>query len=182
MEVTWTWDQLGPTERQIAEFLLEGKSNKEICGEMFLSRARVQEYVRRIVTKTGARSTRRAITLLAEERESLSLVRVLDQVRDGVGILQDGVCRHANRALAELSGYSVEELTGMPFADLMAPEYRQMQQERYEQRMAGARFPVSYRTNILRKGGEVKEVSVSSAGIIRWRGRPAIVGVLHVEE
>jgi len=106
MDIGWRWSRLSASEKKVAELLLEGKSNKDICGEMFLSRARVQECIKRIVMKTAAESTRSAIALLAEERETLLLLRVLEQATDGVAVVQDGVCRFANRAVAEICGYT----------------------------------------------------------------------------
>ena len=75
MESDWKWDKLDPLERKVAELLLQGKSNAAICAEVFHSRARVQECIKRILIKTGADSTRAAIVLLVEERENLALIR-----------------------------------------------------------------------------------------------------------
>ncbi len=104
METGWKWDRLDPLERRVAELLLQGKSNAAICAEVFHSRARVQECIKRILIKTGADSTRGAIVLLAEERETLALLRVLEQANNGVAILQDRVCKFANKALARAAG------------------------------------------------------------------------------
>ena len=90
----------------------------------------MQEYVKRIVAKTGAGNSRSAITLLAEERELSLLIQALDQAEDGVGIIQDGVCKYANRTLASSIGYSVEEMVGIPFLALAAPDYRDIQAQR----------------------------------------------------
>ena len=57
MESDWKWDRLDPLERQVAELLLEGKSNATICAEVFLSRARVQDHIKRILIKTGTDTT-----------------------------------------------------------------------------------------------------------------------------
>ena len=164
-----------PLERQVAELLLEGKSNAAICAEVFLSRARVQECIKRILIKTKADSTRGAIVLLAEERENLSLLHVLSQATDGVGILQDRVFKFANKAFAETCGYDPDEMVGMPFVELVAPRIRDRAAGHYELRMKGEPFPRSYTTTVLRKGGQEKELMVANAGLIRFRGRPAIM-------
>jgi PAS domain S-box-containing protein len=177
MEPGWKWDLLDPPERRVAELLLQGKSNAAICAEVFHSRARVQECIKRILIKTGADSTRSAIVLLVEERETLSLLRVLDQARDGVGILQDRVLKFANRALAKMYGYDPEEMVGVPFVELLAPGCRDTQAKRYELRMQGEPLPRSYVTRILCKGGQEQDVRVASGGLVRYRGRPAILAV-----
>jgi len=175
MEPDWKWDRLDPVERQVAELLLEGKSNADICAGVFHSRARVQECVKRILIKTGAGSTRAAIVLLAEERETLALLRILKQANDCVMILQDRVCRFANDALAKLLGYTVEELADWPMMELIAPEARDMQMGQYELRMRGEPLPRSYTTRAICKTGEIKELTVASAGLVRYKGRPAIM-------
>jgi PAS domain S-box-containing protein len=175
METDWKWDRLDPLERQVAELLLQGKSNAAICAEVFHSRARVQECIKRILIKTGADSTRSAIVLLVEERETLSLLRVLEQARDGVAILQDRVCKFANKALAKLLGYTAEELEGSPIAELLAPEVRDVQANQYELRMRGEPLPRSYTTRAICKTGEIKELTVASAGLVRYKGGPAIL-------
>ncbi len=177
MESGWKWDRLDPFERRVAELLLEGKSNAAICTEVFHSRARVQDCIKKIVIKTETDSTRGAIVLLAEERESLSLLHVLEQATDGVVILQDRVLKFANKAFAKMCGYDVDEIEGMPIMELMAPEIKDRAVNHYEQRMKGEPFPASYATRVLCKGGQEKELMVANAGVIRYRGRPAIMTV-----
>ena len=182
MESEWSWDRLDPLERRVAELLLQGNSNVAICAEVFHSRARVQECIKRILIKTGADSTRGAIVLLVEERETLSLLRVLEQARDGVGILQDRVCKFANRALAEICGYDPKEMVGMPFVELLGPGSRDTQAKRYELRLQGESFPRSYVATILCKGGQERDLMVTSGGLIRYRGRPALLAVAFLPE
>ena len=175
MNTEWIWHRLDPREQRVAELLLQGKSNKAICAEVFLSRPSVQECLKRIVIKAGADSTRKAILLLAEERETLALLRVVDQANDCVAILQDRVCKFANKALAKLLGYTAEELVGWPIAELLAPEVRDVQANQYELRMRGEPLPRSYTTRAICKTGELKELTVASAGLVRYKGRPAIL-------
>jgi len=182
METGWKWDLLDPLERQVAELLLQGKSNAAICAEVFHSRARVQECIKRILIKTGVDSTRGAIVLLVEERETMALLRVLEQARDGVGIVQDRVCKFANRALGEMCGYDPGEMVGMPFVELIAPRSRDTQAKLYELRMQGVPFPRSYVTTILCKGGQERDLMVTSGGLIRYRGRPALLAVAVLPE
>jgi PAS domain S-box-containing protein len=175
MEIGWRWDRLSPTEKRVAELLLEGKSNRDICCEMSLSRGRVQECIKKIVTKTRSESTRKAITLLAECRETLALLRMLEQVTEGVAIMQDGVFKFVNTALAEMSGHAPGEMVGKPALEFIAPEDRERHARLYELRLKGGHLPRSHRSLILCKGGEKKEVEVASVGIVLYDGRPAIM-------
>jgi PAS domain S-box-containing protein len=176
MESEWRWDKLDPTERQIAELLLQGKSNATICQEVFLSRARVQECIKRILIKTGADSTRAAIVLLVEERETQTLLGVLDQASDGVVIIQDRLRKFANTALGSILGYDAEDkMAGMPFVEFVAPRSRGKLIKNYDLRMQAEPFPGSYRATFLCKGGQEKEVMITSGGLIQFRGRPALL-------
>jgi PAS domain S-box-containing protein len=178
MESEWIWDKLDPTEQHIAELLVQGKSNAAICAEVFLSRARVQECIKRIIIKAGARSTRGAIVSLVEERETQTLCRVLDQASDGVAIAQDRVVKFANRAFHEMHGYAPGEMAGMPMIEIIAPRSWDLVAKEHSLRLKGVAFPQSYDIRILCKNGEEKDASVARAGLIRYTGRPAVLAVV----
>jgi PAS domain S-box-containing protein len=174
----WKWDTLDPRERRIAELLVQGKSNRAISAEVFLSRARVQDCIKRILIKTGADSTRGAIALLVEERETLSLLRVLEQATDGVVIIQDRLVKFANTALERIHGYEDNGMVGMPLVELAAPGSRSTTTKHYELRMRGEPAPASYAIRILCRDGQEKDAMVASAGQISYCGRPAILGIV----
>jgi len=178
MQSEWKWDRLDPTERQIAELLVQGKSNAAICAEVLLSRARVQDCIKRILIKTGTDSTRGAIALLAGEMETQALLRVLEQAKDGVIVIQDRLVKFGNGMLREKLGYDLEEIVGAPFAELVAPASRGTMTKNYELRMQGKAFSTSYAARFLCKGGQEKDATVASAGQISYCGRPAILGIV----
>lgn len=74
--------------------------------------------------------------------------------------------------MAEITGYAVEELVGMPFLDIVAPDYRDTIAQRYQLRMSGQKVPSCYETMFQCKGGLIKDVELSAA-IIQSRGSPA---------
>jgi len=171
----WKWDALDPRERRVAELLVQGKSNAVICAEVFHSRARVQDCIKKILIKTGADSTRGAIALLVAERQTLTLLGVLDQARAGLAIVQDRVVRFANRAMQQMYGYDLEEMMGMPFLELVAPAFRSAVLRQHELRLKGEPFSTLYVIRILCKGGQEREVVVANAGQIQYKGGPAIL-------
>ena len=96
-----------------------------------------------------------------------------ENANDGIVIaVGDGVHAYVNRRVAEISGYSVEELLKMGFRDLAAPEEFALLKERYQQRLAGQPIPPKYETTILRKDGTRVVVEVSGARTV-WQGRVA---------
>jgi len=178
LDTDWSWDSLDSLERRVAELLVQGESNAAICAKVFLSRARVQECIKRILIKTGARSTRGAIALLVEERENMALLHALDQATDGVAIIQDRVVVFANQALHRIHGYDPYEMHGTPLIELAAPRSRDLLVSQYNLRLKGEPFVQSYVLRVLCKGGQEKDVLVASGGSLRFRGRPANLGII----
>jgi DNA-binding NarL/FixJ family response regulator len=63
--------ELSERERQIAVFLVQGMTNKEIAEQLFVSTETIKSYVARILRKLGARNRVQAAVLLARD-DSLS--------------------------------------------------------------------------------------------------------------
>jgi len=101
---------------------------------------------------------------------------LVEQAKDVVAIVQDGVCKFANRAAEEVSGFEVEEIVGKPFLNWMTPESRDLVAQRYKLRMAGEKVPPIYEAKIQCKDGAIKDIEVS-AGIIQYQGRPADLAI-----
>ncbi|WP_049980104.1 PAS domain S-box protein [Halolamina rubra] len=109
---------------------------------------------------------------LAEEREKYATL--VEQSHDGVGIIQGGEFVFANARLAEITGYEIDELRGRSFTDVIAPEDRQLVQERYERRLdPDADPPPSrYRLTFETKNGGERVAEVSGAAV-QYEGAPA---------
>lgn len=103
---------------------------------------------------------------------------LLEQVRDGVVVVQDGVCRYANPAAAEMGGYQVEKIVGKPLLDFVAPESREEVLDRYRKRMEGKPVPAFYEASLLRKDGTAFVAEIS-ASIMGYGGRPADMMVVR---
>jgi two-component system response regulator DevR len=59
--------ELSDRERQIAGFLVQGLTNKEIAEQLFLSTETIKSYVARILRKLGARNRVQAAVLLSHD-------------------------------------------------------------------------------------------------------------------
>ncbi len=59
--------ELSDRERQIAAFLVQGLTNKEIAEQLFLSTETIKSYVARILRKLGARNRVQAAVLLSRD-------------------------------------------------------------------------------------------------------------------
>jgi len=50
---------------------------------------------------------------------------LVEQAKDGVIIIQNGICKFANKAIEEISGYSAQELIGKSIFDKLPPQERE---------------------------------------------------------
>ncbi|MCE5253029.1 MAG: PAS domain S-box protein [Actinomycetia bacterium] len=106
-------------------------------------------------------------------RESEQKYRSLvDHALVGIGIHQGGKVVFANAELASLLGYTVEESLGLPIADRIHPDDRNLVMARARRRQAGSTEPETYEIRLLRKDGSAVHALISNA-VIEYEGRPA---------
>jgi len=112
--------------------------------------------------------------------ESEALYRTLtEQSLVGVYLIQDGLFRHVNPALAQAFGYNApdELIEHLGPIDLTAPEDRDMVAENLRRRLEREVPAIHYTFIGLRKDGS--KFNVEAAGsAIQYQGRPAVLGTL----
>ncbi len=130
----------------------------------------VIEYVRDITERK----------LVEEElKQSEEKYRLLiENIQEGVFIIQDAKMQFVNKAFRNISGFSNEEIIGMDFSHFVAPEDLEMVQDRYSRRQNGENVPDEYEFHVLRRDGE-KIIINMSVGIVTYRGRIASMGVIY---
>jgi len=96
---------------------------------------------------------------------------------NGIYLFQDGEFKFVNEAMVEMSGYSLEELRGMNFLDLVHPDYRRKMKECTEKALKGddSGLPERHEFRAVMKDGNIRWVQLTPS-IIEYEGRPAIVG------
>jgi len=113
--------------------------------------------------------------LMATEKQFRSLV---EQSLVGTYIIQDGNFVYVNPKMAEIFGYSREELTaGMSHLDLTAVQDRPLAAENVRRRTDGEVQSVQYEFQGLRKNGTKNHIEVYGTSI-EYNGKPAIIGTL----
>jgi len=138
---------------------------------------RTEQIMNIIAAKAAAEIERKR----AEEalRESEEKYRILvEKANDAIMVAQDGLVKFPNPKCLEISGYSAEELTSLPFVNLIHPEDRDMVMDRHRRRLAGKKVPSSYAFRIINKKGEVVWVTLEAI-LINWEGRPATLNFLR---
>ena len=111
---------------------------------------------------------------LRESQEKYSTL--VDKATDGIVIIQNKSIKFANKSMAEMSGYTIEELTGMPTYDLVPPDFRIRLAKRFVQRERGADISDTFYTKLLCKDGTIKEVE-NSTSIIQYEDKTAILSI-----
>ncbi|HYS43872.1 MAG TPA: PAS domain S-box protein, partial [Geobacteraceae bacterium] len=130
----------------------------------------VVEYIRDVTERKWAEDS----LVLAEEK----FRSLVEQSLVGTYIIQDGRFVYVNPKMAEIFGYTQEELTsGITHLDLTAEEDRPLAAENVRRRIAGEVQSVQYGFRGLRKDGATIYAEVYGNST-QYNGRPAIIGTL----
>ena len=108
-----------------------------------------------------------------ELRVSVETYRTLvTHAQVGIAIHQNGTIVFANEQMLRLSGYSSEELIGMPISRLIDPEQAELIMKRAKDRVHGRSVPDSYEMRFVTKDGSLKPTTLSNA-LIEYQGKTA---------
>ncbi len=118
---------------EVPFIVMTGQGDEKIAVEMMKLGARdylikdgtLIEILPKITKKIGneldqEKRLREAEQALRESKEKYS--SLVEQAMDGVVIVQEETFKFANTAMADIAGYSVGEIIGMPFMNIIAPE------------------------------------------------------------
>ncbi|MDI6845498.1 MAG: PAS domain S-box protein [Candidatus Saccharicenans sp.] len=125
------------------------------------------------------RNLQRLYEAEARARESEQLFRVLSESGiTGVYLIQDGVFKYVNRALAEMFCYEPGELIGkFGNLDLTHPDDREMVREYNRRRLSGEISSIRFEFRGVRKDGS-SFYCEAHGSTIEYKGRKAIIGTL----
>ena len=120
----------------------------------------------------------------ARARETEEMFRTLSESSvAGVYLVQDGVFKYVNRALAEMFGYKPEELIGqVGNLELTHPDDREMVREYNRQRLSGEIKSIRFDFRGLRNDGSFFYAEAHGS-TVDYQGKKAIVGtVIDISE
>jgi PAS domain S-box-containing protein len=103
---------------------------------------------------------------------------LIENIQDGVFIIQDGVIQYANDAFARMIGYAIEEVAGRDFRQFVAPEDLEMVVDNYKRRLAGENVVREYEYSMIHKDGKTRVIVRMNVGLIDYRGRKASMGTI----
>ena len=129
----------------------------------------------------NARLYQEAQRELAERKRAEGEYRsVVEHSLQGLVIIQDGRIVFANQAMAEMAGYSVQELLSLTpnqVTALIHPEDQDLVWGRLQDRLGGQEVPPHYEYRAVRKDGGVIWVEMF-ANPVEYRGRTAVQAAL----
>ncbi len=119
---------------------------------------------------------KRAIEGLVAAEEKFR--KLVEQSLVGIYIIQDGKFPYVNPTLAEICGYTQEEMiSSKPVVDLVADEDQAMVLENLRKRIDGEAQSMRYGFRLKRSDGELRDVEVQGSRTM-LNGKPAVIGIL----
>ncbi|MEY2455958.1 MAG: hypothetical protein QOK06_1052, partial [Acidimicrobiaceae bacterium] len=103
------------------------------------------------------------------EGEALLFAQILQAADQGVWVSRDGRTRYANRRMAEIVGYTVEELLTIPVLNFFKPEELPVVRERAARVRAGHR--VQFTQELRRADGSSFLAEVNTTPLLNQAGR-----------
>ncbi|MDD5476052.1 MAG: PAS domain S-box protein [Syntrophales bacterium] len=99
---------------------------------------------------------------------------IVDNANEVIFVVQDGYVCFVNPKILQVSGYSCEELYGMPLAEIVHPDDRERVFECHARIIDGNKVRNVRSHRIIDKSGRVRWLEVSVARVL-WKGRPALL-------
>jgi PAS domain S-box-containing protein len=101
---------------------------------------------------------------------------VIQSLQEGLFVLQDDKFVFVNDAIVNILGYSVQEMTGKTFWEIIPPERIEEITRQNNARKAGTQGSWSYEFSLLHKDGHTRVPVILSTNLTDFDGSPAIVG------
>ena len=102
---------------------------------------------------------------------------VVENAREAIFVAQDGMLKFANQNTAGMIGYRQEDLSSIPFANLIHPDDREFVIDRHLRRLNGEAFEEVYSFRVVRSDGQIRWVEIQAV-LIEWEGRPGTLNFL----
>ncbi|HEY9206715.1 MAG TPA: PAS domain S-box protein [Candidatus Methanoperedens sp.] len=118
--------------------------------------------------------SKRAEEALKQSEEKYRML--VENIQDGVFIIQDEKFQYVNEAYASIAGFTKEEMIGADFRELIAPEDLENVKDLYFRRLNGDKVPDEYEVCGFRKDG-TKITASMKVGLITFQGRIASMGI-----
>ncbi len=103
---------------------------------------------------------------------------LVENASDAIFIIQDNLVKFFNPKTLEMTGYSPEELSDLPFHQLLHPKDQQPVTERFKHILNGDKLPNLLSCRIINKKGDELWGQLNSV-IFQWGDKPSILNFLR---
>ncbi len=166
----YPYDMTGHSQDRAA-FPVEIALTETMMGDEVIYLASVRDGSRRQLAEAARRDS--------EEKYR----RLVQHMQDGVFILQDGRFPFVNEALAEMLGYSVAELTGKFYTEILAPEEREQAVRTNNEKLLAQETPVDLELCLRGKEPDHRIIVNLKTTLVNYNGRSAHMGtVVNITE
>ena len=159
------------SERLLKEARKEAKYYQSIAEEA--GKKRLQE-INQLSRLISARN--QAEEALRESEEKYR--NLVERANDGIAIVQDNLLKYLNPRLAEIGGYTADEVIDTPFTDYVYPDELPKVVDYYNRRMAGDETVSTYETALRHRDGSKIDVEFNT-GIITYQEKPAALAIIR---
>jgi PAS domain S-box-containing protein len=119
---------------------------------------------------------RRAEEALRESEEKYR--NLVERANDGIAIIQDTLIKYINPRLAEICGYTYDEVVGKPFTDYIDPDEIPKVVDHYQRRLSGEEMLSIYETALRHKDGSKIDIEFN-ASVIIYQEKPTAFAIIR---
>ncbi|QWU14527.1 PAS domain S-box-containing protein/diguanylate cyclase (GGDEF) domain-containing protein [Paenibacillus sophorae] len=112
------------------------------------------------------------------ERSEEKYRELVNNMLDGIFIIQDMQCKFVNTALARMIGYEMEEMIDQPFDKFIALAQREDVLALHRKRINGIDAPGEYESRLVHKDGKQEIDVILKAIFINYLNKPAVQGTV----
>ena len=122
---------------------------------------------------TARKATEAAITAANRRFQA-----VVENVQEGITVVQDEFILYANPAMHAMLDYEGQELMGLRLLDVLVPEERESTIELGRRRLTGMEPNAPYEAWMLKKDGHSRVRVIRNVTVMEIDGRPALLGAI----
>ena len=159
------------SERLLEEARKEAKYYQSIAEEAGKKRLQEINQLSRLITARN-----QAEEALRESEEKYR--NLVERANDGIAIVQDNLLKYLNPRLAEIGGYTADEVIDTPFTDYVYPDELPKVVDYYNRRMAGDETVSTYETALRHRDGSKIDVEFNT-GVITYQEKPAALAIIR---
>ena len=112
------------------------------------------------------------------ERSEEKYRELVNNMLDGIFIIQDKKYKYVNAAMAQMVGYKIEDMLGRPFEDFIHPRDRERILAYHLSRINHEKAPGEYEVRLLHRNRRKEVIVIQKVTVVNYLDRPAVHGTV----